>query len=297
MNDRFKAHLSLFTAQVIYALNYSIAKGLMPNFIGPSALVLMRVAGAGLLFWAVSLFSKPEKPEKGHFLKFILLAVCGVACNQLCFIIGLSLTHPINSAIIMTSNPIVVTIITLIALKERIGLFKALGIALGISGALTLLLASGKGFSIDKTTAAGDVLTLINSVSWAIFVVAAKPYMQRYQTVTVMKWIFTFGFFMVLPFGLADLKQTDFAAFTPHAWCALFFVVVATTFLAYFLNTYALKALSSSTVSAYIYIQPFLAASFALLFGKDELTLTKVTAGILIIAGVYLAGKKQKSLS
>lgn len=297
MTNSAKAHLSLFTAQVIYALNYSIAKDLMPGFIGPGALVLLRVVGAGLLFWTVSLFSKTEKPDKGHYFKFILLAMCGVACNQLCFIFGLNLTHPINSAIIMTSNPIVVTIFTLIILKERIGLTKVLGIALGISGALTLLLASGKGFSIDRTTALGDVLTLINSCSWAVFVVAAKPYMQRYQTVTVMKWIFTFGFFMVLPFGFEDLRQTDFAAFTGQAWFALFFVVAATTFLAYFLNTYALKALSSSTVSAYIYMQPFLAASFALLLGKDVLTLTKVTAGILIITGVYLAGKKPRPLS
>jgi drug/metabolite transporter (DMT)-like permease len=297
MTDSVKAHVSLFTAQVIYALNYSIAKDLMPNYIGPGALVLLRVAGAGTLFWIVSFFSAKEKPLKKHYFKFILLAMCGVACNQLCFIFGLNLTHPINSAIIMTSNPIVVTIFTLIILKERISLAKAGGIALGIGGALTLLLASGKGFSIDRTTATGDVLTLINSCSWAVFVVAAKPYMQRYQTVTVMKWIFFFGFFLVFPFGYSDLVQTNFSAFTPHAWFALFFVVAATTFLAYFLNTYALKALSSSTVSAYIYMQPFLATSFALLFGKDELTLTKVIAGALIITGVYLAGKKQKSLS
>ncbi len=294
MTDSFKAHLSLFTAQVIYALNYSIAKDLMPNFIGPGALVLLRVAGAGMLFWMLSFFMEKEKPEKNHYVKFILLAVCGVACNQLCFIFGLNLTHPINSAIIMTSNPIVVTIFTLVILKERISIAKAGGIALGICGALTLLLASGKGFSIDKTTATGDMLTLINSCSWAVFVVMAKPFMQKYRTVTVMKWIFFFGLFLVMPFGYSDLVQTNFSAFTFHAWFALFFVVVATTFLAYFLNTFALKALSASIVSAYIYMQPFLAASFALLFGKDELTLTKVIAGILIIAGVYLAGKKAK---
>jgi len=294
MNDSLKAHIFLFTAQVIYALNYSIAKDLMPNFMGPGALVLLRVAGAGLLFWTVSLFMEKEKPRKNHYVKFILLAVFGVACNQLCFIFGLNLTHPINSAIIMTSNPIVVTIFTLVVLKERITILKGGGIALGICGALTLLLASGKGFSIDKTTASGDVLTLINSCSWAIFVVMAKPYMQQYKTATVMKWIFLFGFFFVLPFGYTDLVQTDFSVFTPHAWFALFFVVVATTFLAYFLNTYALKALSPSTVSAYIYTQPFLATVFALILGRDELTLTKVIAGVLIITGVYLAGKKAK---
>jgi len=292
MSDSLKAHVSLFAAQVIYALNYSIAKDLMPEFIGPGALVLLRVLGACMLFWSVSLFIPEEKPLKGDHLKFLMLAVFGVACNQLCFIFGLNLTYPINSAIIMTSNPIVVTVFTLIVLKERITIFKVSGILLGIGGALTLMLMSGKQFGFGNETSMGDLLTLINSTSWAVFVVMAKPYMQRYHTITVMKWIFVFGLFLVTPFGFADLKQTDFAAFTPHAWFALFFVVVATTFLAYLLNTYALKALSPSTVSAYIYMQPFLATFFALLFGKDTLTLYKIIAGGLIICGVYLAGKK-----
>jgi drug/metabolite transporter (DMT)-like permease len=299
MNDNLKAHISLFSAQVIYALNYSIAKDLMPHdgwagYIGPGALVLLRIAGACLLFWTVSFFSPSEKLEKSHWIKFLLLAIFGVACNQLCFIFGLSLTHPINSAIIMTSNPIVVTLFTLFVMKERITIFKVSGILLGISGALILMLANGKGFSVDRTTMAGDALTLINSCSWAAFIVMAKPYMQRYQTVTVMKWIFLFGIFLVMPFGAEDFLQTQFSSFSFYAWFALLFVIVATTFLAYFLNTYALKALSASTVSAYIYVQPFLATAFALLFGKDHLTFTKVLAGALVIAGVYLAGKKQK---
>lgn len=295
MTDSLKAHVSLFSAQVIYALNYTLAKDLMPQYIGPGALVLLRIAGAGLLFWTVSLFLAEKRPQKGDYLKFAMLAVFGVACNQLCFIFGLNLTSPINSAIIMTSNPIVVTVLSLFLLKESISIFKLGGIVLGICGALTLMLMSGKTFGFSSETAMGDMLTLINSASWGVFVVLAKPYMQRYHTVTVMKWIFAFGLFMVLPFGFDDLRTTDFGAFTNEAWLGLGFVVVATTFLAYLLNTYALKALSPATVSAYIYIQPFLATFFALLFGKDQLTLYKVLAGALIILGVYLSGKKQKA--
>jgi drug/metabolite transporter (DMT)-like permease len=192
MSATLKAHLALFTAQLIYALNFSIAKDLMPEFMGPGALVLLRVLGAGMLFWLVSLFVPGEKIHKGDHWKFLMLAVFGVACNQLCFIFGLSLTYPINSAIIMTSNPIMVTVFTLIVLKERVTIFKVTGIAMGISGALVLMLMSGKKFGFGNETSLGDLLTLINSTSWAVFVVTAKPFMERYQTVTVMKWIDAF---------------------------------------------------------------------------------------------------------
>jgi drug/metabolite transporter (DMT)-like permease len=297
MTSNFKAHISLFTAQVIYALNYSIAKDLMPNHIKPFGLVMLRITGACILFWLVSLFTKPEKLEKGDLLKFMLLAVFGVAVNQVFFIWGLNLTKPINSAIIMVSNPIAVVIFTIIVFKERLTFVKLTGLGLGVIGALTLLLFKAHGsFAIGSETVAGDLMTLLNSLSWAVFVVMAKPYMQKYQTVTVMKWIFLFGFLYVCPIGMPDLFDVNWSDLTAQIVFAMAFVVVATTFLAYFLNTYALKTLSSSIVSMYIYLQPFLATLIAIFLGKDELTLIKIISGTLIIAGVYLASLKNKAL-
>ncbi len=293
MSNALKAHISLFAAQVIYALNYSIAKDLMPNHIGPLALVLLRIAGAGLLFWILSLFIKKEKLHTGDLKKMAILALFGVFLNQVFFIYGLSLTKPINSAIIMISNPIMVILFTLIVFKERITILKIGGLSLGIVGAVTLLLFKGN-FEFGSETMTGDLMTLINASSWAVFVVMAKPYMQKYHTVTVMKWIFLFGFCYMLPVGFNDLKNTVWQSWSNDIYLGVGFVVVATTFLAYLLNTYALKDLSPSVVSMYIYTQPFLATLFAVFLGKDTLTPTKVLSAVFIIVGVYLVSMKTK---
>lgn len=295
MNNSVKAHIALFSAQVIYALNYSIAKDLMPDHIKPLGLVMLRIIGAFLLFWAASLFFPKEKLEKGDMIKMMVLAVFGVAVNQGLFIYGLSLTKPINSAIIMISNPIAVMLFMIFFLKEKLTAYKITGLAFGVIGALTLLLFRGS-FVLGSETITGDLMTLVNSLSWAVFVVMAKPYMQKYQTVTVMKWIFLFGCLYMMPFGLNDLLKVEWQALSTHVIWAMVFVVVATTFLAYFLNTYALKFLSSSVVSMYIYFQPFLATIIAVLLGKDEITLIKVVSAGLIIAGVYLASRKPVNL-
>lgn len=297
MNPSLKAHISLFTAQVIYALNYSIAKDLMPTYIKPLGLVMLRITGALLLFWTLSLFSRYEKVEKDDLKKMMLLALFGVAVNQAFFIYGLSLTKPINSAIIMVSNPIAVMLFTIFIFKEKITALKLTGLGFGVIGALTLLLFKAHGsFAIGSETIAGDLMTLVNSLSWAVFVVMAKPYMQKYQTVTVMKWIFLFGFIYLLPFGMPDLLKVEWNTLSSQTLFAMAFVVVATTFLAYLLNTYALKALSSSVVSMYIYLQPFLATAIAIILGKDELTVIKIISASLIISGVYLASRKKKEL-
>ena len=295
MNPTLKAHLSLFIAQVIYAMNYSIAKDLMPDAIKPLGLVMLRIIGALLLFWTFSFFIKSEKIEKADFKKLMILALFGVAVNQAFFIYGLSITKPINSAIIMVSNPIAVMLFTIIVFKERLTIFKISGLALGIIGALTLLLFKGS-FSLGSETIVGDLMTLVNSLSWAIFVVMAKPYMIKYQTITVMKWIFLFGFIYILPFGLPDLLEVQWTQLSSRMIFAMCFVVIATTFLAYLLNTYALKALSSSVVSMYIYFQPFLATLIAVYLGKDTITPIKIISALCIIFGVFLVSKKSYKL-
>ncbi len=267
----------------------------MPNFIGPLALVFLRVIGAAILFWILSIFVKTQKVEKADLKKMMWLAVFGVVVNQVFFIYGLSLTHPINSAIIMISNPIVVFVFTLIILKERITFLKVSGLSIAVGGALMLLLFKGN-FETGSETIAGDLMTLVNSVSWAIFVVMVKPIMMKYETVTVMRWLFLFGSIYMLPIGLYDTIGTHWINFTPHAVFATLFVIIATTFFAYLLNIYGLRSLSPSVVSAYIYLQPFLASIFAIMMGEDKLTPIKIVSGILIILGLYLVSFKPKKI-
>lgn len=266
----------------------------MPAHISPFALVFLRISGACILFWVLSIFTKQEKLEKGDLKKMAILAIFGVFINQVFFIYGLSLTKPINSAIIMISNPIMVIVFTLIVLKEKITVLKVSGLGLGLIGALSLMLFKGN-FEFGSETISGDVLTLINATSWAVFVVMVKPYMQKYHTVTVMKWIFLFGLMYMTPLGIYDIQNVNWSAMTSDIWLAISFVVVATTFLAYLLNTYALKALSPSVVSMYIYTQPFLATIFAVILGKDTLTPIKFLAAVFIILGVYLVSYKKKN--
>lgn len=265
----------------------------MPAYISPIALVFMRIMGAGILFWILSLFLKTQKVEKKDMKKMAWLALFGVVINQVFFIYGLSITTPINSSIIMISNPIIVLVFTLILLKERITLTKVSGLVLAIMGALMILSLRGN-FELGSDTMAGDLMTLINSVSWAIFVVMVKPIMTKYNTVTAMRWMFLYGAIYILPIGIVDTLHTDWGGFTQQAFFALAFVVVMTTFVAYFLNIYGLQELSPNTVSAYIYLQPFLASVFAIMVGGDHLTPIKIISGILIILGLYLVTKKNK---
>ncbi|MBW6483969.1 MAG: DMT family transporter [Vicingaceae bacterium] len=289
MSNNLKPHLALFGANLIYGANYSIAKDLMPNFIQPFGLVLCRVIGAVIMFWFIYAFSY-EKVAKKDFLLLGLCGLFGVAANQLMFLYGLDNTTPINAGIIMVSNPIMVLIASAIILKNRITLTKVSGIALGIIGALLLLLFKGD-FSFGSENLKGNIFIFLNALSYGIYLVIAVPLMRKYKPITVMSWVFAFGLIMVFPFGFEEFKQIEWTTFTPTIWWEFLFVVIATTFLAYLFNIYGLKRLSPSVVSTYIYLQPLLATLIAIWAGKDSLDMIKISAALFIFTGVYLVSK------
>ena len=268
MSKKYLAHAAILGANIIYGLNYSIAKDVMPEFILPFGFIFCRVLGALGLFWLFGILRKTEKVERKDILKLAVCGLFGVAANQLMFFYGLNLTTPINAAIIMTCNPILVLVISAFILKEKITSKKILGIALGLIGASTIILSKNE-INLNSEGLIGDLFILLNATSYAIYLVLVKPLMQKYSPLTVVKYVFLFGFLYVLPFGTEQFFAIEWTAFTPAIWWAFAFVVIGTTFFAYLFNIFGLKTLSPSVVSTYIYSQPLIASVVAILLAKD----------------------------
>ncbi len=194
----------------------------------------------------------------------------------------------------MLTSPLLVLIISIVLKKEKGTLLKSLGVVIGFTGAIIVIMFGtiSKEFKSDWH---GDIMILFNALSWGIFLIFSKPLMVKYHTVTVMKWVFLFGAVYTVPLGIHQATLVDYSAFTSLTWFNLFYVIVLTTFLAYLLNTYALKQLSSSVVSAYIYTQPFLAACFGLMFGMDQLNFMRIVGAVIVFIGVYMVSYKSKA--
>ena len=140
MSKRTLALLAALGATTIYGLNHTIAKGAMPDYVGPFAFIMLRLGGATLLFWLISIFAPKQKIEKRDWGRIFACALLGMAINMLAFFKGLQLSTPINSSVLVTITPIIVVILSAIFIKERITLNKGLGIILGFIGALALIL-------------------------------------------------------------------------------------------------------------------------------------------------------------
>ena len=292
-NNKF-ALFALVLVQLFYGVTFTFANDVIDGgYMQPYGFILFRVSLAAVLFWIFSIWAPKEKIDREDYPKFVLAALFGVALNMLAFFKGLQFTTPINGSVIMVTTPIIVLVLSGIILGEKITKIKVIGILAGLSGAIILSVYNRSTSSGDNVLL-GNFLVLVNAASYSYYLILIKKLTNKYHPYTFIKWLFLFGTFFVLPFGYNELTAVSWSSFTPYIWFSILFVVVCATFATYLLNPLALRKLSATTVSTFVYIQPIFAGIFAILMGSDSLNAVKVLAAALIFLGVYLVSKNPK---
>tara|TARA_B100001063_G_scaffold243365_1_gene273815 strand:- start:10043 stop:10954 length:912 start_codon:yes stop_codon:yes gene_type:complete len=292
MNTRIWALLAAAGATTIYGLNHTVAKVVMPDYVGAFGFIFIRTAGAALLFWMLSLFLPKEKIKREDYFLMFLASLMGMCINMLSFFKGLELSTPVNSGIFASTNPIIILLLSYLFLGEKIGIRKFLGITMGFAGALMLVLYGTQNTSDAPNVLMGNILFMINSIFFSGFIIVVKPLSEKYNTVTIMKWLFLIGFVLTFPVTVREYSEVDWPNMPLDVVWRVAFVVLGTTFSTYLLNLYALRNLQASTVGAFAYAQPVIAISYAVYTGNDTLDGIKAVACLVIMLGVYLVSKK-----
>lgn len=293
MNKSLPVHIALFSVSFIYAVTFSLVKDIMPHYIQGFGFIILRVSGAAFLFLLASLSIKREKIDwKQHGWRFLACSVFGVMANMLMFFKGLEITTPINGAVLMLATPVFVFILNIAVNKQKMVLSQAVGILMACAGCVFLML--GKNFSFSSETMPGDVLIILNAISYAAYLVLARELLQNYHTLTVSRITFLMGAVLVLPFGWNELTEAKFAEMDTVIVLEILFIIVFTTFITYLLNAWAIMKAGPTLVGAYIYLQPILAAIIAVLLKKDEINMQKILSILLIFAGVFITSTKIK---
>ena len=286
------AHIALFMANTIYAINYIFAKDVMPAYIFPKGFIFLRVVVAACIFFIIHSLVVKERIKRQDLFYFFICALFGIVINMLCFFKGLSITTPINASLIMITTPLIVYSISCFLEKEERKHKRFLGVLLGLVGAALLITDGRFQFKLfDKNV--GDLLIFLNATSYGIYLILVKPMMKKYHPLTVLKTIFLMGSIILFPIGWEEFSIINWATMPTNIILKTIFVVLFTTCIAYFFNIYAIGRLRASTVAFYIYLQPLLATTLSIILGKDILTIIKIVSACLIFSGVYFVIKRK----
>ena len=289
---KLKGHSSMLGANVMWGLMSPVAKFVMVGgAVTPLVVTDLRITGAMVLFWIASFFQKPERVAPKDLLKLLGASLLAIVFNQGCFIFGVGLTSPVDASIITTSMPLLAMVLAAIYLKEPITGKKVLGIAVGATGALLLILGSHQ---VSEAKAAGnhyiwgDLLVLLAQFSYALYFVLFKNFVNKYSLITIMKWMFTYAFICAFPFSYNDLLHTEWKSLQNTEIGALVFIVVGSTFISYVLIVIGQKNLRPTVAGMYNYVQPLVASIVAVCWGMDTFNFVKIISVALIFGGVYL---------
>jgi len=277
-------HTALLAVQMSFAGFHVVAKTVLTE-LEPLALAGLRVAIATPILLLLAWRKDRCLPRRRDLPTLLMLGILGVCINQVLFILGLQHTTATNAAILMPSIPVFAVAVAALLRIESVGWRRIMGIALAVVGALVLLdpgsmtPGGGSGF--------GNLLILLNCLSYATFLVLQRPILERLPWRTVISWSFLFGSLAVLGFAATDLYELELGGVSTFAWWGLAYIVALPTIFSYAVNTWAVKRSSPSLAASYTTAQPLFTALLAAWFLGEQLGAREAIGFVLIAAGLW----------
>ena len=294
-NNKLLGHIAIFLAYTIFGFNIITCKNLVSfGVISPIGIFFLRALGATICFWVVSFFLPKEKVDKKDLPKIFLASMLGLFLTQMSFLKAMIITTPVDASIITTLTPIFTMFIAAIFLKEPITFKKAGGVATSFIGVILLILnCVHTPNGVEHSHPFGLFLMICNCLFFALYLGAFKPLVQKYGTITFMKWMFLFSAIVAIPLDIKELVGLNMTTMPVKYILELGFVILFSTFVAYFLIPVGQKVLRPTVISLYGYLQPIIATVMGIVTGMDHLTWQKVLAAALVFTGVVLVNKSR----
>lgn len=290
--NNLSPHFALLAVQVFFGASAIMGKIALLAF-PPMAIVGFRVGGGALAFYIFQRFrGNLHLDKKIHYLYFAIFALFGIVINQLLFFTGLSLTTATNTSLLAVLIPVFAIVVSAIAGNDILTWRKILGIFIAALGVIYLI--DPRKASFSSTTTQGDILIILNSLSYAIYLAISKKLISHYGALKSIAWVFILGALINVPIGLFSLNSVELNNVSLMSWLALGGVVIFSTILAYYFNAWALARVEPSVVAVYVYLQPLIGTVLAIAVLGEPWKPQIIGAMVLIFTGVFLATKKRK---
>ena len=297
MMDKHKieGHSAVLLANVIFGLGVPVTKLLLDEWVSPMAYMATRCMGAAAIFRLISLFMPRERVERRDLLVIMGGGLLGFVVSQTLTAWALHFTTPVYFSIIATLTPVATMVCAALLIGERLSLRGALGVAIGVVGALLMVMVGWQvGSGMNDLLGIG--LAVLSLLTWAVYLIITRKVSVKYTAVTQMKWVFLVSTLAVLPFSWTDLQASRLYS-SQWAWSGvaeMAFIVVFATVAGFFAIPFALRYLKTTTVSVYTNLQPVVASFVAIAIGQDLLSWDKPVSLALVLLSAWIVTNSQQ---
>lgn len=292
----FRGNMEMTVAKIFSGLNQNALRYLLPRWMNAMSGVVLRLGAGAILFWLYGWINPKEKDNSTwkDRMQLLLIGIVFVFGYMWCLLKGLSYTTPIDSSIFISLQPIWVFIIALCLKTDRFTVSKAVGMALGVGGALVIVFTS-KSSSVASDPLLGDALCLGGSMLYAVYLILSKRYLRRLSDATVSKWTFLGGALPAIVIAITNGWDAPVLHTGLFSWpfLILLFVMIFPSFISYLLQDMALKDISATSVAMYGDLILVVSAIASYIFHQDIFSWWQILSIVMVLISVYMVEKSE----
>lgn len=280
---------------VIWGTNYAIVKSAFRQ-LDPQAFNALRMLLASAVMAAASaiaqrtrfhdIFHTPARVTPADWRRLAWMGLVGHCLYQYLFVGGLAQTSVANGALIISSTPIVITMLSSFSRHERPGALHWVGTLVSLLGIYVVV---GRGAHVSVASLHGDLMLMGAVLCWAVYTMGASTLMERHSPLGVTALSMLIGTAVYAPLCAAALARVPWAAVGAITWLKLVYSAVFALCVSYTIWYAGVRAIGSARTAVYSNLLPIVAMLTAFLWLREPIGPVKLAGAALVLAGVAVA--------
>lgn len=259
-----------------------------------SAFLRFLLASFFLIFFVLKKYGQFPRLSLPQFLLIIALGLTGVAGYNFLFFSGLKFITASRASMIVSLNPSVITLLSILIFKDKFTKFKFIGIILSLCGALIVISQGNLRVILQGNIGWGELFLLGCVISWSSFTVLGKIIMKDLRPVIAITYACLVGtLILILPAYQEGVLQS-FRQYSAEVWLSIFVLGFLGTALAFTWYYEGIEKISPSRAGIFINFVPIFATLMAVIILHEQLSLSLVIGAIFVVSGVYLTNYQSR---
>ncbi len=264
---------------------------LLSEVMAPAPAAFLRFAIASATLFLVLVFSREtiHRPDKKELFGLTLLGLTGIFSYNVLFFYGLAHISAGRASLIISFNPLAITILALIFFNEKLTPLKLGGILLSITGAAFVITNGHPATIFSGGFGRGELALLGCVVSWALYTVIGKKLLATMSPLNSVFYSSAIGTLLLLVPALFSGLTNQFRTLSVINWIELAYLGIFGTAIGFSLYYRGVRTIGATRAGVFINLVPVFACLIAWLVLNETIKLSVLSGGALIVIGVSLA--------
>lgn len=285
--------VTLFSIAIIWALNFSVVKASLSEIDPYSFNSIRFLLASGLIwliiFWKKAWFSIPRK----DWIPLILIGLIGNLLYQWLFIVGIDLTLSANAAVMLGTIPIWIAIFSHFFTDEKMNLMKLIGVILAFAGVAAIVAGGDNPLSFVSDTFTGDVIIVFAAITWAVYTIRSKRFLQNYTPLQFSGVMTTVGAVFLTGLMFISPVSTEWSAVSLPAYGGMVYSGALSIGLAYLIWNNGIVEVGPVKTSVYQNLVPVLGLIFGIVLLNESLMPVQYAGSAVVVLGIVITRRSR----